>query len=394
MKIIIFSLALLIFTGCQTLDNQKTILPSFDSKIPRFSRDINLKTLKHYFNAYNFRGAGWGRFDTVASDTPRKINSRIQNQKYVQKQLEETSLLSYMVYENGMLIIDEITPKQRLGDFFNNDTKIYSMSLGKSLAGYLIGHAICQGYIESIEQPLDDWPLVKDTFISKLKLRDVINATMGNQSLMRNNETFKSGTFVDGSLKRMIVKGNLKGTKPGLKRFEYGQLSAFIALNYISFKTGNKFKDFSNNVLKNYVKLSDVLRWAHMGGAAEVSDGIIHPNFNATRSDTLRIGIAILEDWNSNSCVGKYLKDVYSNGVKKNPLKLRNLGWGYSRKYAGFFHTDYKTVNANVMGMDGYGGISMLINFDDSRIVYAHAINRDYDHKKLIFEMIRLGKIH
>ena len=131
------------------------------------------------------------------------------------------------------------------------------MSLGKSLTGYLVGHAICQGYIESIEQPLDDWPLVKDTFISKLKLRDVINATMGVQSLMRNNETFKSGTPVDRSLKYLITKENLIGTKPGLKKFQYGQLPAFIALNYISFKTGNKFKDFSNNVLRNYVKLSD-----------------------------------------------------------------------------------------------------------------------------------------
>ena len=386
---LIFSIALLFFSGCQ-----KPISLVKDSKIPRFSKDVNLQALKFYFMEYNRRGAGWGRFDTKASVSPRKINSSIQNQKYVQKQLEETSLLSYMVYENGTLIIDEITPKQRLGDFFNNDTKIYSMSLGKSLTGYLVGHAICQGYIESIEQPLDDWPLVKDTFISKLKLRDVINATMGVQSLMRNNETFKSGTPVDRSLKYMITKENLIGTKPGLKKFQYGQLPAFIALNYISFKTGNKFKDFSNNVLRNYVKLSDFLSWAHMGmSTADESDGIIHPNFNATRSDTLRIGIAILEDWQNNTCVGKYKKDVYSNGVKKNPLKLRNLGWGYSRKYAGFFHTDYITVNKNVMGMDGYGGISMLINFDDNRIVYAHAINRDYDHKKLIFEMIRSGKI-
>lgn len=41
------------------------------------------------------------------------------------------------------------------------------------------------------------------------------------------------------------------------------------------------------------------------------------------------------------------------------------------------------------MGMDGYGGISMLINFDDNRIVYAHAVNRDYDHRKLIFKVIK-----
>ena len=34
----------------------------------------------------------------------------------------------------------------------------------------------------------------------------------------------------------------------------------------------------------------------------------------------------------------------------------------------------------------------MLINFDDNRIVYAHAVNRDYDHRKLIFKVIKVTK--
>ncbi|MDC1118406.1 hypothetical protein OAT77_05445 [Alphaproteobacteria bacterium] len=261
------------------------------------------------------------------------------------------------------------------------------MPLGKSLAGYMIGHAICQGYIEYIEQSLSDWPLVADTFIADLTVRDVINATMGNQRFIKNNEIFKSGNRVDGSLRDMILT-DLMGTKAGTKRFEYGQLSSVIALNYIAFKTEHEFRDFSNSVLRDHVHLSDLLFWAHAGHGQE-KHGIIHPNFNAIRSDALRIGIAILEDWNKNNYVEKFLKDVYANGVKKKPLQLKDQGWGYSREYAGFSHTKYKTVDANVMGMDGYGGISMLINFDDNRIVYAHVVNRDYDHRKLIFRVIK-----
>lgn len=380
-------------SGNSSSSNKQELGHYSRDKIPLNYKNLPLETARFYFQAYNGRGGGGWAFTSAPSETPRKIESVLQKQTYVANQLAKTSLVSYMVYEKGKLIIDELSPNERFGDLINEDTLIYSMSLGKSLAGYMIGHAICQGHIESIEQPLSDWPLVADTLISELTVRDVINATMGNQGFMMkgDDESFKSASPVSRPIKK-IVSTDLKGTKPGKKRFEYGALPASVALNYISYKTGHKFKDFSNSVLRDYVKLSDILSWAHHSSGQE-QDGIIHPNFNATRSDTLRIGIAILEDWNSNSCVGKYLKDVYSNGVKKNPSRLKELGWGYSRKYAGFFHTDYKTVNANVMGMDGYGGISMLINFDDNRIVYAHAVHRDYDHKKLIFEMIRTGKI-
>ncbi len=366
-------------------------------KIPNSYKGLPLETARFYFQAYNRRGAANYFYNTSPSSTPRKIETALKGSAYVTAQVAETSLVSYMVYDKGKLLVSELSPRERLGDLINEHTLLYSMSLGKNLAGYMIGHAICQGYIESIEQSLSDWPLVADTFIADLTVRDVINATMGNHSFMKKGDmdSFKSGNRVDHSLKDMIFS-DLKGTKAGTKVYQYGQLSQIIALNYIAFKTGYKFLDFSNSVLRDHVHLADTLLLDHASVGQE-THGIIHGNFKATRGDTLRIGIAILEDWNKNNCVGKFLKDVYANGVKKNPSQLsssigtrvKDTGWGYSREYAGFFHTKYKTVDANVMGMDGYGGISMLINFDDNRIVYAHAVNRDYDHRKLIFKVIK-----
>ena len=39
------------------------------------------------------------------------------------------------------------------------------MSLGKSLGGYLMGLAICKGYVGSVQDTLSDWPAVKNTLI-------------------------------------------------------------------------------------------------------------------------------------------------------------------------------------------------------------------------------------
>ena len=57
---------------------------------------------------------------------------------------------------------------------------------------------------------------------------------------------------------------------------------------------------------------------------------IIQANFKATRYDTLRIGIAILNDWNSDTCIGNYLKDVYANRVSKGSNNKTDTKNGHS----------------------------------------------------------------
>jgi hypothetical protein len=97
----------------------------------------------------------------------------------------------------------------------------------------------------------------------------------------------------------------------------------------------------------------------------------------------------MLDDWHSDNCVGKYLKDIYANRIGKGVKQ--QVGDGFSTSYGGFFHTDYPSINDTVMGMDGYGGIALLINFDDQRIVYAHAAHRDYAFEKIILDAIDDG---
>ena len=73
--------------------------------------------------------------------------------------MQSTGLISYLMYEDGEIVIDQLSPPERFGDLIDNDTMIYSMSLGKSLGGYLMGHAICKGYINSLSSSLADWPI-------------------------------------------------------------------------------------------------------------------------------------------------------------------------------------------------------------------------------------------
>ena len=362
---------------------------SKNSKIPEEYHNPNLKTLRYHFLKYNKRGESHKKFYTKPSSQPSALKFKLEKKpkitkKIVNKMKSTTGLISYLMYEDGEIVIDQLSPPERFGDLIDNDTMIYSMSMGKSLGGYLMGHAICKGYINSLSSTLADWPIMKGTLLETATVQDVINASTGDQKYIKDNY-LSSGREVGDLTIASIAKTELANTKPAKKRFSYSQFSPNVALNYISFKTGHKFNSFINDVLKNHVGLAGKLRF---NGSGVESKGVIQSNFKASRYDTLRIGIAILNDWNSDTCIGNYLKDVYSNRVAKGAY---NVGDGYSQSYAGFFHTNYPGISDTVMGMDGYGGIALLINFDENRIVYTHAVHRDYNYRSLVLKAIDKG---
>ena len=364
---------------------------SDNSQIPE-SYNPNLATVREHFQRYNKRGVPRDeRFASKPSNNPTQLIFNKKRASVIQKELGRSFLASYIMYEKGKIVIDEKSPDNRLGDLFDDDKLLYSMSLGKSLGGYLMGHAICKGYIESVDQKLSDWPLAKNTLLAEITVREVLNSTLGDQeyrSLIP--EYFKTTDRDPGDVSISDVAfRELRDSKAGKKIFAYGQFPANVAWNYISFKTNLRFKDFLNDVMQNHIGLANRLKVNSGGGGGGEEDGPLQSNFKATRYDTLRIGIAILKDWRDDTCVGKFLKDIYKSRVKKGKY---NMGDGYSQSYAGFFHTGYPNVKDTVMGMDGYGGIALLINFDDERIIYTHAIHRNYNYKKIVMKAIRDGK--
>ena len=122
---------------------------------------------------------------------------------------------------------------------------------------------------------------------------------------------------------------------------------------------------------------------------------IANTMFFATRYDYLRIAKSILDDWNNDTCMGKYLKKIYENRIPKGNFDQRfELSDSFSgtKSYAGFFHTDYQGMkNRKVMGMSGYGGIEIIIDFDRSRIIVIHSIHQNYNWRKIAYSVIKKG---
>ena len=85
-----------------------------------------------------------------------------------------------------------------VAEFIDNTTKHRSMSVGKSIVSYVAGHAICAGYIDSVDSKIDDWPLLKNTLYDGQKLIDILNMAAGDQKYISGIGDKDSTVFLDG----------------------------------------------------------------------------------------------------------------------------------------------------------------------------------------------------
>ena len=135
------------------------------SEIP-WGTKPNKDTLLYYLFTYINTEDGFDRAGSKGSKNPYKFKTELRDDKiskYIKKHMQKTALLSYLLYEDGKITIDEISPKNRFGILFDNNTQFTSMSVGKSIVFYVTGHAICKGHIDSVDTKLNDWPLLKNT---------------------------------------------------------------------------------------------------------------------------------------------------------------------------------------------------------------------------------------
>ena len=162
------------------------------SEIPE-DANPNEETLKYFLNKY-LKG-NWNnnpKYTNIkASENPYKFESNLREDKYVKKQMQKTALLSYLLYEDGKIVIDEISPKDKFGKVFTNETKYHSQSVGKSFASYILGHAICKGYVDGIDAKINDWPILENTLYYNQKVIDLINMKAGDKKYFSSKDRLK-----------------------------------------------------------------------------------------------------------------------------------------------------------------------------------------------------------
>ena len=357
----------------------------------------NYKNLFSHFNGdsntYQFN-----RYEVKPNDKPYEFNFNKRKDKFVEKQMQKKALLSYLYFQNNEILIDEISPKNRFGDFVDNETKLRSNSVGKSMVSYVLGHAICEGYIEGIDSTINNWPAISNTLYEGQKIIDLLNMRAGDQKYVNDRGIVKMSGF-DTDIKSISNTMNMvfRNSKKSKSKYNYNQLVTYIIFNYILHKTGNDFqkilnKTFQKAKIKNSIYFNRLKDQTKNGNASNM--------FFASRYDYLRIAKAIMEDYQNDTCVGKYLKEIHERRIKKNvkDTNFEEPGYGSTSTYGGQFHMDYPGLkNRVIFGMSGYGGQAILIDVENSRIVVVNSIHYNntkykYNVKKLLIDPIKKGK--
>jgi len=400
MKKIIITLFLIILTSVVSAKTPWEGYPYNSSEIPE-DANPDYKILKYYLKKYikNRQDRKGYKFKVKASKNYKKFNFNLKKDDFVNKQLNETAMLSYLMYDNGNITIDEITPEERFGKIFKNNTQYISNSVGKSLISYITGHAICKGYISGINHRLNDWSVLENTLFYDQPIINLLNMSSGSQNYA--NPVYGllgSDRWVNSVSVQSIMKKELKNSEVARLRYNYSNLDTNIVASYVLYKMGHKeFKNLLNEILVDKAGIeNDVWLFKQVPSSKEAT---LTYSYYASRYDYLRIAVAMLEDWNKNTCEGQYLKSLFENRIKKidpsDPTawtlaSLSDDGWGSTSTYGGQFHMDITEMEGRpIFVMDGYGGQSHNIDFENNKIISIMAIHRDYDWMKLVHQKLK-----
>ena len=280
-------------------ESKKSKLYTSTSKneLPEWANPTD-KVLKYYAKKYSKHSKtrkGF-KFKIKASENFRKFNFNLRTDDYVNQQLKDTALLSYLVFENDTIVQDEITPEDRFGKYFKNDTKWQSMSMGKSIISYIAGHAICRGYISGINETLD-WDIFDNTLYERQKLINVLNMSSGSKEY-KDVQGFKnSKRWVNNPTTQSVMKKELKNSKAGDIRYNYSNMDTNVVASYVLYKMGqDNFVKLLNEIFVNKVGIEHDIFLFKQEDAKKKTPSLTYA-FYITRYDFLRIAVAMLEDW-------------------------------------------------------------------------------------------------
>jgi len=360
---------------------------------------------KHQYEEYSI-WAFWN-YLIKGSDNYYQFQSDLIQDKDVIKEIKnkkKTRLVSYLLFENNKIKIDE----HDLPDIIKyNKGLLPSHSMGKSLVSYVTGYAICEGYIDNINVKLDDWSTVKGTLYEGQKLIDLLNMRAGDQKIIGEKKFNSDNRIKDNRdlnvnvypIKDIMKLDILQTTKKSKPVYNYNALATNTIMNYTIFKVGDDYQKLLNKVFKEDAKIKNTVMFhktirSRYKNQAKGEYG--RYSFYADRYDYLRIAKSIMDHWNNDTCVGKYLKNIYEQRINKNKKSYDGDRHGqfsvsqYTKKYGGQFHFDIIGLSKRkILGMDGFGGQNIIIDFEKERIIVVNSRDRHYNWKKIVLKKLK-----
>ena len=351
-----------------------------------------------------------GRLYTVEPKGNARSFEQVPNlpSKALDHELTEGYFLSYLFYDNGVIKYNGVPKKGRFDQDVNDEMLFFTHSTGKSITSYILGHAICEGYIESMDEIID-WPIMSKTLYQGQPIRNLLNMNAGDRHTVNERANRWMGHVDhhrDMSLRE--ISELLEGTvRKGNEVFYNNALSDLIAM-YIAFRAGDNYDSLMRKVFQDKVKIAYPVSYElhkesydkdelyPYAGKPEI---LASYSYYMTRLDFLRVAEAMMKDYQNNTCVGQYLRESQKQAKhwpKFRPTKKNAELWlhNYAKKYGSQFYFDFYGMSGrNIMATEGRNGQNMIIGLDNSRIVVTNSAATAWDVRIFMLDVIENGTL-
>jgi len=323
-------------------------------------------------------------------------------------------MVSFILFEDGVIKIDQFKKSKYRNGYMP------SHSVGKSLVSLVTGYAMCGGYIDDINHNID-YPTVANTLYENQVLLDLLNMAAGDEHIIgqryyhSDNAIKGKGLNVNTQPIKRVMKRYFKDTKPfrdvengswntttgqmEFQKYNYSAMTTNVVMNYVIYKTGDDWNKLLHNIftedakVKRNVYFGKSIRKNKEGNRSSGEYG--RYTFFADRYDYLRIAYSMMNHWNNDTCIGKYLKSMYENRIDKNYDRNYNKRTDMSvsqmaTSYGGQFHFDlYGLEHKTILAMDGFGGQQLIIDFDRQRIIQVSSTDLHYDWRNTVYKQLQ-----
>ena len=344
-----------------------------------------------------------------------EISKNVEEQINKKKSKDgEYGMVSFILFEDGVIKIDQYKKSKYRNGY------LPSHSVGKSLVSLVTGYAMCGGYIDGINHNID-YPTVANTLYENQKLLNLLNMTAGDELLIgsryydNDNGKTSFGKNTNNIPLKRVMKRYFQNTKPfrdveegswntttgemEFNRYNYSALVTNIVMNYVIYKTGDDWNKLLHKVFTEDAKVKRKVYFAktlqkHREGNRKSGEYGRYA-FYADRYDYLRIAYSMMNHWNNDTCVGKYLKSMYENRISKgqnrNYTKKTDMSVSQMAKsYGGQFHFDLHGLeHKTILAMDGFAGQQLIIDFDRKRIIQVSSTDLHYDWQSTVYKQLQ-----
>ena len=257
--------------------------------------------LKGYTTA-NIDDHSYFKNNVIEAGTPQlwplhEAYSRIKLSDTLRKELEDYQTIGFAVFKDGKFLYEEYW------DGYSDQSRTNSFSMAKTVTTMLIGKAIEQGYIKSLDQPITDFlPEFRDDSLGRL-------CTIGNLSAMRSGYDWTEDyhtplnptteAYYGDDIERMLLKRKFS-SRPG-GHFRYASADTQLLAIILKRATGKSLATYLSDEFWKPLGMERDALWTLSGGL-EMSFCCIHTNVR----DYARLGQLLLQKGNWN---GRQLLD-------------------------------------------------------------------------------------